>query len=141
MKDLLEKKIRDILTKAQATQDAKIKMIANLCENAVKESVSETMYFVRTHAYAGSYPNIVVEREIIGKLKDNIEMRKKVRVKSRQKIEKALANNNVVFYKDKLHRVQKDMFGVLTIVSLVKEEQDVVFSEEYAIDCFALLKR
>lgn len=59
-----EDKIRNILTYAQATQDEKMKKIADLVDNAIKEAIDGTMYFVRTHKFAGSYPNIVVRNEI-----------------------------------------------------------------------------
>ena len=70
MKQLLEKKIRDIFVNAQATHDSKIKMVAEMCENYINEAVNETMYFVRTHRPPGSYPNRHVRVEVTKKLKE-----------------------------------------------------------------------
>lgn len=69
MKQFLEQHIRDILVNAQATHDAKIKMISEICDSLIRQSINETMYFVRTHHSPGTYPNIDIQTDVILKLK------------------------------------------------------------------------
>lgn len=68
-------------------------------------------------------------------------MRKKVKIESMFQLESAISHNCMVYYKDQLHRVQKDLFGKISIVSLNKEEPCMLFADEQISDCLMLIKR